>query len=89
VGLWHLKTRFVILGGVHCSFYCHLFLSYSQTPFALAKGVKASNLVLSCQKPVVVFSFFKELSLLDHGLYCLLFLVNVFPRHADELRYTL
>jgi hypothetical protein len=33
-----------------------------------------------------VFSFFKELSLLDHGL---LFLVNVFPRHADEPRYTL
>jgi hypothetical protein len=30
--------------------------------------VKASNLVLRWQKPVLVFSFFKELSLLDHGL---------------------
>ena len=60
--------------------------SSSQTPFALAKGVKASNLVLRCQKPELVFSFFKELSLLDHGL---LFLVNLFPRHADEPRYTL
>jgi hypothetical protein len=86
VGLLHLKTRLLILGGVHCSFYCHPFLSSNQTSFALAKGVKASNLVLRCQKPVLVFSFFKELSLLDHGL---LFLVNVFPRHADEPRYTL
>ena len=86
MGLWHLKTRLLILGGVHCSFYCHPFLSSSQTPFALAKGVKASNLVLRCQKLVLVFSFFKELSLLDHGL---LFLVNVFSRHADEPRYTL
>ena len=86
MGLWHIKTRLLILGGVHCSFYCHPILSSSQTPFALAKGVKASNLVLRCQKPVLVFSFFKELSLLDHGL---LFLVNVFPRHADEPRYTM
>ena len=86
MGLWHLKTRLLILGGVYCSFYCHPILSSSQTPFALAKGVKASNLVLRCQKPVLVFSFFKELSLLDHGL---IFLVNVFPRHADEPRYTL
>ena len=45
MGLWHLKTRLLILGGVHCSFYCHPILSSSQTPFPLAKGVKASNLV--------------------------------------------
>ena len=82
MGLWHLKTRLLILGGVHCSFYCHPILSSSQTPFPLAKDVKASNLVLRCQKPVLVFSFFKELSLLDHGL---LFLVNVFPRWLGML----
>ena len=38
MGLWHLKTRLLILGGVHCSFYCHPILSSSQTPFALVKG---------------------------------------------------
>ena len=52
-GLWHLKTRLLILGGVHCSFYYHPFLSSNQTPFALAKGVKASNLVLRCQRLVL------------------------------------
>ena len=74
--LWHLKTRLLILGGVHCSFYCHPFSSSSQTPFALAKGVKASNLVLRSQKPVrftifgvSVITCFLDM-MMSHGIHC-------------------
>ena len=88
MGLWHLKTRLLILGGVHCSFYCHPILSSSQTPFPLAKGVKASNLVFKkVPETCACVQLFQGAVLV--GSRFTIFGKCVSYRHADEPRYTL
>ena len=54
----------------------------SQTPFALAKGVKAGFWHVKTRLLVSVYGLF--LRAVHVGSWFTIFLVNVFPRHADE-----
>jgi hypothetical protein len=77
----------LILGGVHCSFYCHPFLSSSQTPFPLEKGVKASNLVFKVPETSACVQLFQGAVLV--GSRFTIFAKCVSFLFADEPSYTL